>query len=85
MAAIPVAIATIVVLGAAVFWPQLDIDARLALAAAALSIPAHAYLRLNGYFAAAIRRFALSYLPDTSIRPLLLFGGVLVLIACGLN
>ncbi len=85
VAAISVAIATLAVLGASVVWPSFDVDARLALAAAALSIPAHAYLRLNGYFAAAIRRFALSYLPDTSIRPFLLLGGVLVLIACGLT
>jgi O-antigen/teichoic acid export membrane protein len=85
VAAISVVIATLAVLGGAVLWPSFDLDARLALAAAALSIPAHAYLRLNGYFAAAIRRFALSYLPDTSIRPFLLLGGVLLLIACGLT
>jgi O-antigen/teichoic acid export membrane protein len=85
VAAISVTIATLLVLAGAAFWPSFDFDARLALAAAALSIPAHAYLRLNGYFAAAIRRFALSYLPDTSIRPFLLLGGVLVLIACGLT
>ena len=72
VAAISVAIATIAVLWGAVLWPSFDIDARLALVAAALSIPAHAYLRLNCYFAAAIRRFALSYLPYTSIRPFLL-------------
>ncbi|HEX2447256.1 MAG TPA: oligosaccharide flippase family protein [Methyloceanibacter sp.] len=85
VAAISVVIATLAVLGGAVLWPSVALDARLALAAAALSIPAHAYLRLNGYFAAAIRRFALSYLPDTSIRPFLLLGGVLLLIACGLT
>jgi O-antigen/teichoic acid export membrane protein len=85
VAAISVAIATVVVLAGTALWPSFDFDARLALAAAALSIPAHAYLRLNGYFAAAIRRFALSYLPDTSIRPFLLLAGVLALIACGLT
>ena len=85
VATISVAIATIAVMAGAALWPSFDFDARLALAAAALSIPAHAFLRLNGYFAAAIRRFAVAYLPDTSIRPFLLLGGVLMLVACGLT
>ncbi|MGZ8399769.1 MAG: lipopolysaccharide biosynthesis protein [Methyloceanibacter sp.] len=85
VATISVAIAVIAVMAGAALWPSFEFDARLALAAAALSIPAHAFLRLNGYFAAAIRRFAVAYLPDTSIRPFLLLGGVLVLVACGLT
>lgn len=77
------AVATLAVLAGALLWPSLGIEARLALGAAALSIPANASLRLNGSLAAAIRKFALAYLPDTSIRPFLLLGGILVLLACG--
>jgi len=79
------AIATIGVFAIAVFWPSLSFEARLATAAAALSIPANASLRLNGSLAAAIRRFALAYLPDTCIRPFVLLGGVLILIAAGVT
>ncbi len=78
-------IATLGVLAAALLWPSLGIEARLALVAAALSIPANASLRLNGTFATTIRRFALAYLPDTCIRPFLLLGGVGLLIALGVT
>jgi O-antigen/teichoic acid export membrane protein len=84
-AAVYVAIATVAVLAIAIFWPSLSIEARLATAAAALSIPANASLRLNGSLAAAIRRFALAYLPDTCIRPFVLLGGVLILVAAGVT
>jgi O-antigen/teichoic acid export membrane protein len=85
MAAISAGVATIAILLGAAFWPSLDLDARLALVAAALSIPGHALLRLNGSFGAAIRHFALAYLPDTAIRPLVLLAGVIALIACGIT
>jgi O-antigen/teichoic acid export membrane protein len=62
-ATIYVAIATLGVLILAVLGPSLSGEAHLALVAAALSIPAHAALRLNGAIAVAIRRFALAYLP----------------------
>ncbi|HEX7532595.1 MAG TPA: polysaccharide biosynthesis C-terminal domain-containing protein [Methyloceanibacter sp.] len=78
-------IATLGVLAVAVLWPSLGIEARLALVAAALSIPANASLRLNGTFATTIRRFALAYLPDTCIRPFLLLGGVGILIGLGVT
>jgi O-antigen/teichoic acid export membrane protein len=78
-------IATIAVLAFALMWPSFGTEARLALVAAALSIPANASLRLNGTFATTIRRFALAYLPDTCIRPFLLLGGVAVLIALGVT
>ena len=84
-ATVYVAVATLGVLAIAAFWPSLGTEARFALAAAALSIPANASLRLNGSLAAAIRRFALAYLPDTCIRPFLLLGGVGVLIALGVT
>ncbi|MFZ2018086.1 MAG: oligosaccharide flippase family protein, partial [Methyloceanibacter sp.] len=79
------AAATVAVLAFAVLWPSLSTEARLALVAAALSIPANASLRLNGTFATTIRRFALAYLPDTCIRPFLLLGGVGLLIALGVT
>jgi O-antigen/teichoic acid export membrane protein len=78
-------IATLGVLAVAVLWPSLGIEARLALVAAALSIPANASLRLNGTFATTIRRFALAYLPDTCIRPFFLLGGVGLLIGLGVT
>jgi len=79
------AIATLGVLAIALLWPSLSTEARLALVAAALAIPANASLRLNGSLAAAIRRFALAYLPDTCIRPFLLLGGVIALMALGVT
>jgi O-antigen/teichoic acid export membrane protein len=84
-AAVYVAFATAGVLAIALWWPSLSFEARLATAAAALSIPANAALRLNGSLAAAIRRFALAYLPDTCFRPFVLLGGVLLLIAAGVT
>ncbi len=76
---------TLGVLALALLWPSLSTEARLALVAAALSIPANASLRLNGNFATTIRRFALAYLPDTCIRPFLLLGGVALLFALGVT
>ena len=84
-AAVYVVIATAGAIAVAALWPALSVEARLALGAAALSIPANAALRLNGSLAAAIRRFALAYLPDTCIRPFVLLGGVLTLIAAGVT
>ncbi|MEZ5829184.1 MAG: lipopolysaccharide biosynthesis protein [Hyphomicrobiales bacterium] len=84
-AALLAAIATAGALAVAAWWPSLSLEARFALTAAALSIPANAALRLNGSLAAAIRRFALAYLPDTCIRPFVLLGGVLILIAAGVT
>jgi O-antigen/teichoic acid export membrane protein len=78
-----VAIATGGVVAFALLWPGLGTEARLAIVAAALSIPASAAIRINGALAAAIRRFALSYLPDTCIRPFLLLAGVALLFALG--
>jgi len=82
-ATVHAAVITVAVLAIAALWSSLSVEARLATAAAALSIPANASLRLNGSLAAAIRRFALAYLPDTCFRPFVLLGGVLVLIAAG--
>jgi O-antigen/teichoic acid export membrane protein len=84
-ATVYVAVATLIVLAVTWLWPSLSLEARLALTAASMSIPANASLRLNGSLAAAIRRFALAYLPDTCIRPFLLLGGILLLIASGLT
>jgi O-antigen/teichoic acid export membrane protein len=78
-----VAIATGGVVAFALLWPGLGTEARLAIVAAALSIPGSAAIRINGALAAAIRRFALSYLPDTCIRPFILLAGVALLLALG--
>jgi hypothetical protein len=80
-----VAVATGAVLALALLWPDFSLEARPALIAAALSIPANAAIRLNGSLAVAIRRFALAYRPDTCIRPFVLLGVVLVLIALGVT
>ena len=79
------AIATAAVLAFALLWPSFSSEVRLALVAAALSIPANASFRLNGTFANTIRRFALAYLPDTCIRPFLLLGGIGLLLALGMT
>ena len=79
------AVITVAVLAIAALLPSLSLEVRLATAAAALSIPANASLRLNGSLAVAIRRFALAYLPDTCIRPFVLLGGVLILIGAGVT
>lgn len=84
-AVVYVTIATLAVLAIALFWPSLSTEARFALVAAAFSIPANAAFRLYGSLAATIRRFALAYLPDTCIRPFLLLGGVLLLLALGVT
>lgn len=76
-------VATLAVLAFATLWPGLSLEARLASVAAALSIPAHAALRFNGALAASFRKFALAYLPDTSIRPFALLACLLVLVALG--
>ena len=83
-ALIYVAIATLGVLALAL-WPSLGIEARLAIVAAALSIPANAALRLYGSLAIALRRMALAYLPDTCIRPFLLLGGIVALLGVGVT
>lgn len=82
-AALYVSVAVAGVVAFALLWPGLSEEARLATIAAALSVPASAAIRINGALAATLRRFALSYLPDTCIRPFLLLGGVVVLLAVG--
>jgi O-antigen/teichoic acid export membrane protein len=84
-ATVYVTIATLAVLAFGLLWPALSLEARLATIAAALSIPANAALRLNGSLAAAIRRFALAYLPDTCFRPFVLLGGIVLLIGAGVT
>jgi O-antigen/teichoic acid export membrane protein len=78
-----VAIALVAVSAFAVFWPGLTWPARSAIIAAAVSIPASTAIRINGALAATVRRFALSYLPDTCIRPFLLLGAIAAALALG--
>jgi O-antigen/teichoic acid export membrane protein len=82
-AALYVSLAVAGVVAFALLWPGLSQEARFATVAAALSVPASAAIRINGALAATLRRFALSYLPDTCIRPFLLLAGVAVLLAVG--
>ncbi len=82
-AALYVSLAVAGVVAFALLWPGLSQEARLATIAAAMSVPASAAIRINGALAATLRRFALSYLPDTCIRPFVLLGGVAVLVAVG--
>lgn len=76
-------LATSVVIAFAVFWPGLELDARIATGAAAFAIPAIAAIELNGSLASSFRRFALAYLPDTCIRPFVLLAALLILVALG--
>ena len=68
----------------ALTWPGLSWPARSAIFAAAMSIPASTAIRINGALAATLRRFALSYLPDTCIRPFLLLAAVGAMFALGM-
>lgn len=79
--AICAALAASGTLVAAWLWPALSIELRVALVACGFLIAANAALRLNGYLAAAIRRFALAYLPDTCFRSFLVLGAVGALVA----
>lgn len=83
-ATIHVTVATLLILVVAWMWPGFSFEARLALAGAALSMPALASIRINGTFALVKRRFALCYLPDTCIRPILLLAAVAVLVGLGI-
>jgi O-antigen/teichoic acid export membrane protein len=67
----------------ALLWPSFDQMTRVALIAAAFSIPANAVLRVNGSIAMALRHFALAFLPDTCFRSFLLLFGVIGLILVG--
>jgi O-antigen/teichoic acid export membrane protein len=65
------------ILAGAVLWPGLAPTGRAVFAAAALSIPWLAWVRLHGSFATAIKSFKLAYLPDVSLKPVV----VLVVLA----
>jgi O-antigen/teichoic acid export membrane protein len=65
-------------------WPGLDAGTRVAVAAGAPSIPAIAFVRVNGALANAYRRFDLAFLPDLLYRPVLLLGLVVGAAAVGL-
>jgi O-antigen/teichoic acid export membrane protein len=82
-ATIYVTLATAGVVTFALLWPGLATEARVAVAAAAMSIPALASIRINGALATTLRHFALSYLPDTCIRPFFLLFGIVLLLAIG--
>lgn len=60
-------------------------DLRIALAGGAASLPVIALARLNGAFAGATRRFALSYLPELFWRPILFALAVAVAAVLGIG
>jgi len=70
------------VIAAALLWPGENQDVRMAFVMAGAAVPVLALLTLNAATAGAIRAFALSYVPESLLRPLLFLGaiGVMLLI-----
>jgi len=75
-------VAGLAVIAIAYFWPDTTADNRLAFMMAGLAVPMLALLTLNAATAGAIRAFALSYVPESLLRPLLFLGvlGLLVVL-----
>lgn len=75
-------VAGIAVIAIAYLWPNETADNRLAFMMAGLAVPMLALLTLNAATAGAIRAFALSYVPESLMRPLLFLGvlGLLVVL-----
>jgi len=73
--------AGLAVIAIAYFWPA-TADNRLAFMMAGLAVPVLALLTLNAATAGAIRAFALSYVPESLMRPLLFLGvlGLLIML-----
>jgi O-antigen/teichoic acid export membrane protein len=64
--------------GAAI-WPGLSAEIRTALVIAAAAIPFGAAFRLYGSLATAIRAFKLAYLPDVSLKPVVMLAALAVI------
>ncbi len=62
------------VIAIAYFWPGTTSDNRLAFIMAGLAVPIMAIVALNAATAGAVRAFALSYVPEALLRPLLFLG-----------
>lgn len=73
-------LAGLAVVIAAALWPDADRDNRIAFMMAGIAVPMLALLTLNAATAGAVRAFALSYVPESLIRPLLFLGGLGLLI-----
>ena len=75
-------IAGLAVIAIAYFWPEVTPGNRLAFMMAGLAVPMLALLTLNAATAGAVRAFALSYIPESLIRPLLFLAvlGLLVVL-----
>lgn len=72
------------VAGAAAVWPNVESEVRIALIAAGATIPFAAAFRLYGSFATATRAFKLAYLPDISLKPVVMLAAlVLILLGAG--
>jgi len=57
-------------------WPGMGTEMRVALLIAAATIPFGAAFRVYGSFAGAIRAFKLAYLPDTSLKPVVMLAAL---------
>jgi O-antigen/teichoic acid export membrane protein len=68
---------------AAAAWPGFGSDARWAIIIAATAVPAAACFRLYGSLATATRSFALAYLPDVCLKPVLILAVLTALLLVG--
>ena len=78
-------IITVTVALSAAVWPRLEGDARTAILLAAATIPFIAAFRIYGSLAAATRFFALAYLPDVCLKPILVLCALGALLIAGLG
>jgi O-antigen/teichoic acid export membrane protein len=68
---------------AALAWPGLTGETRAAYIIAAALIPCTAAFRLYGSLATATRAFKLAYLPDVSLKPVMLLAALAVILLLG--
>jgi O-antigen/teichoic acid export membrane protein len=68
------------VVAAAAAWPGFGSDSRWAIVIAATAIPAAACFRLYGSLSTATRSFALAYLPDVCLKPVVILASLTIII-----
>lgn len=73
-------LAGLAVIAIAALWPDTEKDNRIAFMIAGVAVPMLALLALNAATAGAVRAFALSYVPETLVRPALFLGALALLI-----
>jgi O-antigen/teichoic acid export membrane protein len=64
----------------AMVWPNVEGDVRFALLAAGATVPFAAAFRLYGSLATATRAFKLAYLPDVSLKPVVMLGALALIL-----